>query len=121
MEVLNKFSIFGFFGVLPRVNLNVKEINKPVIKLLLLISIYGDPGKYVFTFNLLDPQSQLLKTIELAEMELIPKGTSAAAVGIGDIAFPTVGKYTVQLLHNENEFYRESFTVAIADPAIFEN
>jgi hypothetical protein len=119
-ETLGKLTLLGFFGLLPNVLIQVQELNKSIDRLLFLLNLTGDAGKYSFTFEIVNPKGKVIHTINLAEMN-IKGGDSKAIVAfvVTGLVFTSKGKYEVRLSNAKNQFYISTFTVAIADPAIF--
>ncbi|MEO6334678.1 MAG: hypothetical protein ABIO91_06800 [Pyrinomonadaceae bacterium] len=112
-EAQGKQAILGFFGLLPDVNIKLKEIGKTLPRLAFLMNIEGDAGKYKFKFTLLGPDKKKVFDVPQLEMELLEdKSRRALAVFIVQgLTLKTEGLYTVRMANKNKAFYESTFRV----------
>ncbi len=121
-EMHGKYSILGFFGLLPHVNIKLKEMGKALARLVFLINVEGDPGKYKFKFSVIGPnKDKVVPDIALGEMEIMDDLTkrSMAVVNLAGLVFEKEGSYKVQMSLKNKIFYESTFKVAQGSPELF--
>jgi len=118
VEKYNKLTILGFYGILPDVNIHVKEFGKAIEKLMFLLGISGEESADM-SINILSPDDTILLSAPKVPIPLQGKKI-VTYVGFifGSVVFEQQGKYTLQLLIDNKEI-RNSFTVDKGDPSLF--
>lgn len=113
-EVQGKYAILGFFGLLPHVNIKVKEMGKPLARLVFLANVEGDAGKYKLKFSVVGPDKKKVFTdIPLGEFEINRDPTQRAliVVNVLGLIFQKEGIYTVRVIHANKAFFESTFRV----------
>jgi len=121
-EIHGKYSILGFFGLLPDVEIKVQELNKPIAQLVFLFNIYGDRGEYIFKCEIVDPKAKVVSTINLAPMTLVAKNDrdqSMAAIVLSGLAIASEGKHKIRLSHEGKTFFESTFVGTLGSPDLF--
>lgn len=120
-EMHGKYSILGFFGLLPHVNIKLKEMGKALAKLVFLMNIEGEPGKYKLKFSLIGPDKKKIVSMPIGEMEITDSGSqrSMAAVNLAGLVFGKKGLYKIQMSYKNEVFYEKSFRVEQGQPELF--
>lgn len=121
-EMHGKYSILGFFGLLPHVNIKLKEMGKALARLVFLMNVEGDPGKYKLKFTVIGPdRAKVVPAVTLGEMEIMddPTQRAVAAVNLSGLIFKLEGSYKVQMSHKNKVFYESNFQVAQGSPELF--
>lgn len=105
LEVQNKASLIGFYGMLPYVEISVQNPTLPIAKLTFLL-ISGEPvpaGKYRLHLSLKDPQGREL----LPQVDSVSQDVTAApynaALGVQPMPLRGAGKYRIAAIVNDKE------------------
>jgi hypothetical protein len=109
----NKLSILGFFGLLPRARIVLKEWGKSMEKVCFLVSTHGGAGTFKIHANILNPDGSLLISSAALTGEPPPETSmnSAFVFAFGLIVFKEQGEQYLQVMINDEEAYRSSFVV----------
>lgn len=121
-EINGKFSVLGFYGLLPNVYIKVSQLEGAIARLLFLIDIEGDVGKYQFDFEIIDPEEKSIQKLLLAEMQLYnqQKERTVAAINLAGLPISkTAGDYTVKLSYKDEVFYESKFAVELGEANLF--
>lgn len=113
-EARGKHAILGFFGLLPHVNIKIGELGKGLAKLVFLMNIEGEPGKYNFTFSLFGPDGkQIGAKTALPSMEIFedPKKRALAAINLVGVTFTKEGIHKIRMSSKSKVFYEGSFGI----------
>lgn len=121
LEVEGKATILGFYGVVPHVEIGIKDPKKPVSLHFILMSSglppETMPAQYKGRVRILKPDGSTLKDSGEMELELVAtpsdKVTPRAMLvfGISSVIYDTAGKYTFRLLVQPDIKYDASFTI----------
>jgi hypothetical protein len=121
-EAQGKHAILGFFGLLPDVNIKLKEIGKPVARLAFLVNVGGGPGKYNLKFSVVGPDKKKPfpdVTLEGVEIKSDPTARTLVVFNMIGLVFAKEGPYTVKMIHGNKAFYESTFSVEQGPDELF--
>ena|SRR5437867_3595226 len=112
-EINRKSTIAGFYGITPHATILVRELEKPIGRLLflLLLEESEDTKEYKLTPRLIGPDDE--KIVDALNLDVkLSKGSALqlAFVMMG-VTFRRAGRHTLSLLIDGKEHYRTEFAV----------
>lgn len=115
-ELGGKATILGFGGVLPYVDMGIKDLPAKLSNLTLLILIKGS-GSAPANLLILNPDGTAADPSEGTEIQLDWDGAGqviGASIGLSGFVANQVGIYSVRFSLNERLIYESSFEISLA-------
>jgi hypothetical protein len=113
VEKGNKATILGFYGITPDVHIKIRELGKPIQRLMFVFLGAEGGGQYKVTIRVVDPDGGQLRQFPSLDFNLAsPASVNTVAIGIHDIVFVKQGEYKLQLIADDNAQFETKFLVS---------
>jgi len=99
----------GFYGILPKLSISVRDFNQPVGKFTFLLFGGEAQGRYKVAPQFLDEKGGI--TLNFPEREVAIEGATSqynVVLELGSLKFPGPGEYTFQLLVDGKIHYQNT-------------
>jgi hypothetical protein len=118
----NLSSILGFYGVAPDVEILLRDLNQPMIRIafLMLCAAGGEAGEYRVSIQILDPAgNRILESPEIRTVITDPNRRYNLGISVQTIAFRNPGTYSFNFLVNGEAHYSTTFQLRQGGPQDF--
>lgn len=117
-----KASILGFYGIIPGVEILVRDLKQPVGPLCFVMICDPGGGNYSVTPQLVTSDGSVLVSPEKpGELSIVESTkTSLIAFGFGPLVFPKAGTYSFVLRIQGQETFRAPFKIELGEAKDFQ-